>query len=355
MSEHRRRWLTFGIAFLCVVSAAALTVGASDAVTYDPSDDPNFVVYTYDGPESEQRQPGAEDRSYWTESVLDELPEDEDIYLLKSVTYRPVESDCGAGDIDELGIDRGGTNEGQRETDDGLTESVKSFAQEDDARDRYESEFDDPERLSTADGVTMERLEIDWYSRDDFGTPARLEHGDRFVSAQSECLDNPDTSGWYRWASYNEAELENGTRIVQEAPAYSDWYWLCECEDREEAVETLGPPPGEEPEETPTPTTDAPDETNTESSDEPASETTPTPEETRNDGETDDGTATTATPPPTPSPTPTATPEPTAQPTTTPSWDERVVRTPTEEAGSGFTAGLGVLALLITLAIVRRR
>lgn len=344
----RRRPLVALLA-VCLLLAGAAGIVAAEEITYEPNQDGTFVVYTYEGPESEQRQPGTTDRSYWTESVLEEIPKDEDVYLLRSVTYRPLASDCSPSDTEVFGIDRGNTYEGERKADEDIKDSVKSFSQDPEAREQYRSEFDDPEPLSTADGVQYERLDIEWYGPDDFGSPVRLSRGDRFLSAQSGCMDNPDKPGWYRWASYNEAELENGTRIVPEGPAYSDWYYICDCANREEAVETLGPPPGEETE-TPTPTAaetgdDTPTATaeagaSTETSDEsPASDDeTPAPSTE---------TPTTATPTETSAPTPT--------PTVPADWDERVVQTPTAGDGAGPSSLLALFALVLAACLRRRR
>ena len=49
------------------------------------------------------------------------------MYLTETVTYRPIPSDCAAGDTEEFGIDRDATYEGERRIDDSATESVKSF------------------------------------------------------------------------------------------------------------------------------------------------------------------------------------------------------------------------------------
>lgn len=355
MSPIRRRSIAV-LLVACLLLSGAAAIVAAEEITYEPSEDGTFVVYTYNGPESEQRQPGASGRSYWTESVLSDIPEDEDVYLLRSVTYRPLSSDCSPGDTDVLGIDRGNTNEGEREADEDITESVKSFSQEQDARSRYNSEFDDPEPLSTADGVQYERLDIEWYAPDDFGSPVRLSRGDRFLSAQSGCMTNPDEPGWYRWASYNEAELENGTKIVPEGPAYSDWYYVCDCADREEAVETLGPPPGEEPEGTPTPTpTETGDGGSTPTAE--AGDSTDEGNDSTNDASDGSDTATeTAEPTETPTAsTPTETAAPTATPTETASWDERVVQTPTAGDGAGPGTLAALLGLLVAVGLLRRQ
>ena len=232
----------------------SLLVAGSSAVAvashYDEDDynrgASDFRIDTYGGPTTEQRAPGATDRSYWSESITYGVPEGEKIYLTETVTYRPIPSACAAEDTEEFGIDRDATYEGERRIDDSATESVKSFGKEEDARAEFENRYGQFGSLATTDWSYVERLEVQWYAPDDIGAPLEIYHGDRFVSAQRECLDNPDAAGWYRFASTNEGEFENGTKVSQDVPTFSHWFYICDCANRQEAVETLGPPPSEE-------------------------------------------------------------------------------------------------------------
>lgn len=347
---------------LLVVVTSAGAVG----VHLDSSDGENGVteltVHTYDDPPAEQRRPGATERSYWTESVTFAIPDDEPVYLLETVTYRPVPSDCAASDTETFGIDRNNTDEGERRIDDSATESVKSFAKETDARGEYESRYGEFGALATTDWAYVERLEVQWYERDDFGAPLKIYRGDRFVSAQRDCLTNPDDAGWYRVASVNEGELENGTRVGQDAPTFSHWFYICDCASRREAVETLGPPPSEQSEATPTPTaagTPAGTPTATTGADdgeadesvqetggepeaaEPGSDDTSVPDESVTETPGDGAT-----------PTPGAADGPSSP---TPDWDDRVLETPTAAEGDGSGPVVALVALLAVGMAVRRR
>jgi len=173
---------------LAVAGASAAHLDGSDGVS-------EVTVHTYDDPPAEQRRPGATDRSYWTESISSGLPAGEPVYLTKTVTYRPIPSDCAPSNTETFGVDRNNTYEGQRKIDESATESVKSFEQDTDARERYERAYGDVGALTTTDWAYVERLEIEWYERDDFGASLTITRGDRFVSAQRDCLDNPDVAG----------------------------------------------------------------------------------------------------------------------------------------------------------------
>lgn len=320
-----------------------------DDSRFQPGGNNDLRVATYDGPTAEQRRPGASGVSYWSESISHAVPESESVYLKTSITYRPVPTDCGAGDVDVLGIDRDNTYEGERRVDEDVADSIKSLSKDEDARATYEREFGEFGDLTTADWDYVERLEVEWYGRDDFGPPVRIAHEDRFVSAQQDCYDNPDAAGWYRVASLGVVEFENGTTARSEEPTFSHWFFVCECEDRQAAVETLGPPPSERVEETATPTDDGDAENGaTESADE-TGETGATPSEPTSTETADSGPEPTT---PTVTSTPATTPRPTA--TAAGNWESEVVETPTPGAGTGFTPVAAMLALLAALAAARR-
>jgi hypothetical protein len=339
---------------LFVAGSAGLAVAAhhDGAVEADGASD--FRVATSGGPTADQRAPGATDRSYWTEATTYTIPEGETVYLTETVTYRPIPSDCAPSDTDAFGVDRNGTYEGERRINDSATESVKSFSKDADARGEYERQYGPEGRLATTDWAYVERLRVAWYAPEDFGAPLELRHGDRFVSAQRGCLDNPDAAGWYRFASINTVELRNGTEITQDRPTFSHWFYVCDCGNREAAVETLGPPPSEDDDErdervTATPT--------------PGGESSPTatasdagvPVDTEQGSPvgspTADGTPTAATP--IADPTGTRTAAPAGTPTA--DWDDRVIRTPTAADGSGFTPLAALLAALVAGPLLRRR
>ena len=344
------------VSLLVAGSSAVAVASHYDEDDYDQGAS-DFRIDTYGGPPAEGRAPGATDRSYWSESITYGIPEGEKVYLTETVTYRPIPSDCAAEDTEEFGIDRDATYEGERRIDDSATESVKSFGKEEDARAEFENRYGQFGSLATTDWGYVERLEVQWYAPDDFGAPLEIYHGDRFVSAQRECLDNPDAAGWYRFASINEGEFENGTKVSQDVPTFSHWFYICDCTNREEAVETLGPPPSEEAEGgdaedgTPTPTAAA---------ERTATDTTSGGEgsaDADRESATEMPAAGTATAAGAETPAPTATAAPTEQPRGTPTggWDDRVLRTPTDAEGGGFTPLVAILAAGAAVALAARR
>lgn len=351
-----RLLLSIIVLLALAISGATLAVGSHyDESQYRPFGKADTRVDTYGGPTAEQRSPGAEGVSYWTESILHAIPEDQSVYMKRSVTYRPMVSNCGAGDIDVLGVDRNNTYEGERRVDEDVTDSIKSFSEDEDARERYERKYGPAGDLTTSDWQYLERFEVEWYDRDDIGTPVQLFHGDRFVSAQRECFSNPEVAGWYRSASIVTVELENGTTVSPEEPTFSHWFWICDCASRDEAVETLGPPPSEADDSTPTPTAN------------PASNSTSgttTGGSTRQTGSdssrenSDDPAPAASTPGAGSTDTPAPGPAESASgptPAAVGNWDEYVVRTPTSAQGTGFTSLLAVVALLALGVLVRRR
>ena len=345
------------VSLLLAGSSAVAVASHYDEDDYDQGAS-DFRVDTYGDPPAEERAPGATDRSYWSESVTYGIPEGEKVYLTETVTYRPIPSDCAAEDTEEFGIDRDATYEGERRIDDSATESVKSFGKEEDVRGKYENRYGQYGDLATTDWAYVERLEVQWYAPDDFGAPLEIYHGDRFVSAQRECLDSPDAAGWYRFASINQGEFENGTEVSQDVPTFSHWFYVCECANREEAVETLGPPPSEEGKtsggggegETPTPTAAAErTATATAGGDEDAG--------TGQESVTATAAAETPTPvgPQTPASTATAAPTEQSRGTPTGDWDDRVLRTPTDADGGGFTPLVALVAAAAAVALAARR
>ena len=345
---------TLVVSLLVAGSSAVAVASHYDEDDYDQGAS-DFRIDTYGSPPAEGRAPGATDRSYWSESITYGIPEGEKVYLTETVTYRPIPSDCAAEDTEEFGIDRDATYGGERRIDDSATESVKSFGKEEDARDKYEDRYGQYGPLATTDWAYVERLEVQWYAPDDFGAPLEIYYGDRFVSAQRECLDNPDAAGWYRFASINEGEFENGTKVSQDVPTFSHWFYVCECANREAAVETLGPPPSEQREET----NEGNGESGTPGGERTATATAGGDEDADTGQESVTATAAAETPTPagpqTPASTATAAPTEQSRGTPTGDWDDRVLQTPTDAEGGGFTPLVALLAAAAAVELAARR
>ena len=228
------------------------------------------------------------------------------------------------------------------------------FSKDADAREEYERLYGADGRLATTDWAYVERLRVEWYDPDEFGAPLEVRHGDRFVSAQRGCLDNPDAAGWYRFASVTTGEFDNGTEVSQDRPTFSHWFYVCDCASREAAVETLGPPPSEaddgggDEQATATPTPDGPSMPTAAATD--AGVAADAEGASATGSRTADGTPTDATATAGPTGTRTAA----AASTPTAGWDARVVRTPTAADGTGF-GPLAALVGVLTAVVLRRR
>lgn len=87
---------------------------------------------------------------------------------------------------------------------------------------------------------------LDWYSDDSWSTEF------------NDCVDNPDQKGWYQWTWYmngtNADGYEEGQEISSENSrqgesvefaARSQWIYICDCENEQEARDKLGDPPSE--------------------------------------------------------------------------------------------------------------
>jgi PGF-CTERM protein len=259
--------------------------------------------------------------------------------------------ECDIPNTKSFGIDRGNDNDGTR-TDEDLVQRQKN------------TDFRD-------DGITIELYDFSDFA----GDPPYMAPEDAIVAAQGAgsqagpCLTVTSDPGWYQIQGFlNGTEATNGPDEQPSDDARragvkvsSNYLYVCECENEQEARDQLGPPPGEEPQETATPEpTDTPQET-PEPTEPPQDTATPEPTDTPAPTEAPQNTATPepadtpkSTPQPTAPPQNTATPEPTdTQGNTGGGSDEGM--TPTAGEGPGFGPVVAILALLGTALLVNRR
>lgn len=87
---------------------------------------------------------------------------------------------------------------------------------------------------------------IEFYDPNDFGGESvYLNATDEILTKFDGCWDTPDEPGWYR--NYGHTNGTNWDGQYMELDAYSHWYYFCDCDSYDEAVETLGKPPSVEP------------------------------------------------------------------------------------------------------------
>jgi PGF-CTERM protein len=253
-------------------------------------------------------------------------------------------SACSTDNTEAFGIDRGNN-------DSGTQYDVDLVARQ------KQVQFRD-------NGIVIEFLNWEDISND----PPYMAAEDAVVAAQGAgssagpCLTLTDEPGWYQITSFANGTVNDNARDEKpsesakkvEFELSSNYLYVCECDNRQEAEEKLGPPPGSE--ETPTPSSgdDTPTPTQTEAPD----DDTPTPTQT---AVPDDDT-------PTPTQTEASnddTPTATAQSQNTQTQGDGggnndgggvTNKTPTPGDGPGFGAVAALAALLASgLLALRRR
>ncbi|WP_178915413.1 PGF-CTERM sorting domain-containing protein [Natronomonas gomsonensis] len=224
-------------------------------------------------------------------------------------------------------------------------------------------------------------IEIKFYDFSDFsGDPPYMAPEDQVVAAQGAgsqdgtCLTMTSEPGWYRLQAFlNGTVADNGPDEEPSEDAeekglrlQSNYLYVCECDNEEEAREQLGPPPNEDPDPTPTPT-ESSDSTPTPTE---SSDSTPTPTEAPDNTATPEPTeppesTPEPTDPPDDTPQPTDPPEETTAPTATQSNNGggggndggggNTGMTPTSGEGPGFGPAVAILALLGSALLANRR
>lgn len=152
-------------------------------------------------------------------------------------------SACTPQDASVFGIDRGNDDEGTT-TDENLLTSYKSY----ESTDRY--------------------IRLKFYRESALaGEPVRGTVDDELVVKLDDCLQLPSERGWYRITAKINGSTKFDTQTDYTLYAGTQYIYVCDCESRQAARETLGPPPNEQggsseqtpeptatPEATPTPT-----------------------------------------------------------------------------------------------------
>lgn len=139
--------------------------------------------------------------------------------------------------------------------------------------------------------------------------------GETLRLSLGSCVNNPGSADWYQGSLTVEGEAFDGDQVSLDANSH--YFYICDCENEQEARDQLGAPPSEQtptPEDTPTP---SPTPT-------PTEEPTLTPTEPEDDEPT---------PTPTDEPTPTPT-QPDDEPTPTPT--QATTETDTPDQGEFF-------------------
>jgi PGF-CTERM protein len=132
------------------------------------------------------------------------------------------EASCTREDMVVAGIDRGSNDSGVT-VDTSLVSNIKN----------YELGMNDA-------GQTWAVVES--YGKDDFGGDhVGAHYSDEAIVKMEDCFTVPGQPGWYRGGIYANGSNYEGEYI--EAAGYTAYFPVCDCEDREDAIETLGEPP----------------------------------------------------------------------------------------------------------------
>lgn len=208
----------------CVLAAAVAlsSLGAAPAtLTGHDEHRTNYTVRPQDSPAD--RRPNATAASYEHYATLDATGDGEETLMVDTIVVRwegGSVAACSDEDVAVLGIDRGNDAPGTH-VDDRLA----------DVRVEHASNVT---RISIPDETTV-----------------RFDVTDQLVLVEEDCYDNPDERSWTRFWWYINGTTPDGEGVS--AVAGSNWVGICDCEDRKEAREVLGPDPDRTPRPSPTP------------------------------------------------------------------------------------------------------
>ena len=137
-------------------------------------------------------------------------------------------SNCAVTDTDVAGIDRGDDNWDGEPYDPGNDDSVVQDIQDSGIFEHYGYfQFAGPDDFSDR-GINLNTTDA--------------------FTAGLECFSNPEEEGWYRLTVWFNGTTYEGD--YAEWKGFNEWKYFCDdaaerCSDRDEAIETLGPPPTE--------------------------------------------------------------------------------------------------------------
>lgn len=125
--------------------------------------------------------------------------------------------DCAIDDARAMGVDKGNNDSGTK-TDESAIKNAHDYAFE------------------------HNHLWFQTHQEDDIGEPLYIKSKDQMIGAVSKCIENPSEPGWYKMYGWM-----NGTRRINDVFVHNETssypVWICDCENRSQAEEKLGPPP----------------------------------------------------------------------------------------------------------------
>jgi len=224
-----KRYVIIGIAVATTLVLGSMFLGVA-AANHGQDQNATMVPYVDGGDDNRARQPGAENvgMQFYASNIIEV-----EILSFNRYKWSGVDaSDCSGGDIKAFGIDRGNNRSGLA-TDESLLNNYK-----------------DATLKAKSSSIKY------WEEEQLAGEPTHVNRSDQVVAAVGNCYDMPDQAGWYQWNLFINGTGWDGTENVT-TQVNTHYFWICDCENEQEARETLGPPPSQRSSDggpTPTPT-----------------------------------------------------------------------------------------------------
>jgi PGF-CTERM protein len=225
---------TVAVAFLLFGAVGALTDDGVASAAHESGDHPDWVHHENHTVQLTSHQPGEKSGLQVWASIPEGGAYGNGLQEYSvAANYAPPAFTGGMG-ADEVPCSRenlkvGGVDRGANLSGTGIDESVIS-----NIKNYWIEKTDDGELY----------IMVETYSQNDMGGEhLELKYTDQVVIVTDECFTNPEQTGWYRIGSYSNGTTYDGEYI--EAAGYSHYFHICDCEDREAAIEKLGPPPVE--------------------------------------------------------------------------------------------------------------
>lgn len=210
-----------------VLLAVVASAGFAAATASTPGDAPEPTTKNHPPSEGANFTVEPDDHSPGTQTAYNMLSKGEgpwgDSQGLRTVDYYKITTqatkfkDCSPDNARAFGIDRDNDEAGTH-TDEPLLDHMKSYS------------------------VSGRVITVNLYNESDaFGNPTYLNRSDETVARLVGCVVTPEQPGWYQFTGY-----VNGTNYqgqFQEVQLYSKYFYVCDCENRQEARQQLGPAP----------------------------------------------------------------------------------------------------------------
>ncbi|WP_255151465.1 PGF-CTERM sorting domain-containing protein [Halorarius halobius] len=268
-ARNRSRSL-FLVALVAVTVAGVGLVAATGSVAADHDSSANYTVHL---PQEKGHYPkDSADTSIWHLAAVTDSFEDtssqkgfEEAGTLVIESQAVDFSNCGTSNTAGFGLDRDNDSPGTK-TDQDLLQH------------REDSSFND------------HSIVVKFFDEGDLaGSPVSINANDQIIAVQNDCYNMPNEPGWYQIFGSLNGTGYDGSNF--EVAVNSHYYYICECDSRQQAVETLGPPPsaegsGSTPTATPSGSTATPTAT-PEPTDTPTPTTTPQPQQSTSTPESD--------------------------------------------------------------------